>query len=95
LFARKQILICITRMRKRAHHPSGGSDMVGQGMIPVNVAALKLGVSREVAVRLIQRREIPGTLVGGRWLAEAGAVERYLLGRAERGELGHFGGSRP
>jgi len=40
--------------------------MVGQGMIPVNVAALKLGVSREVAVRLIQRREIPGTLVGGR-----------------------------
>jgi hypothetical protein len=65
--------------------------MVGQGMIPVNVAALKLGVSREVAVRLIQRREIPGTLVAGRWLAEASALDKYLSSRAEQGGAGHGG----
>jgi hypothetical protein len=65
--------------------------MVPQDLMPVNMAALKLGVSREVAVRLIQRRELPGALVAGRWLVEHGAVEKYLSGRAQPGEASHGG----
>jgi excisionase family DNA binding protein len=52
--------------------------VITDGMIGVSMAALKLGVSREVAVRLIQRRELPGALVAGRWLVEPTAVEAYL-----------------
>ena|ERR1051326_1288253 len=48
------------------------------GMIPASQVALALGTYREAVVRRIQRGEIRGTVVEGKWLVEAGEVTRIL-----------------
>ena len=57
--------------------------MRNQGEIPVTVAALKIGESREKTIRLIQK----GILIGGRkdgfWYATTQSVERVVRKRSQ------------
>jgi excisionase family DNA binding protein len=53
------------------------------GKITLPEAARMLGVSRDVAMRLLTTRVLDGELVGGRWLLERTSVERE---RERRGE---------
>lgn len=51
--------------------------------IPLPVAARMLGVSRDVAMRLLTTRRIDGELVGGRWMIDRASVERERDARGE------------
>lgn len=50
--------------------------------IPVAEAAVRLGLTREQIIRLIQRRKLEGGLRGGRWFATAQSVEQLVRERA-------------
>lgn len=51
-------------------------------LIPLAVAALRLGITREMALRRVMRRELKGVQVGGRWLVDPASLLQ-LLARAE------------
>src|SRR5207249_7949800 len=59
--------------------PSERSTMNESELIPITEAALRLGVSRERAVRLVQRGILEGEFRRGRWFAKATALD--LLAR--------------
>ena len=46
-------------------------------LIPVNLAALRLSISREKAVRLIQKGDLSGELRAGRWFATEEGVDEF------------------
>ena len=52
------------------------------GLISASQAAALIGCSKEVLVRKIQRGDLPGRLVAGRWLAEGGYI--FALARERR-----------
>ncbi len=53
-------------------------------LIPVAEVAIRLAMSRERAIRLIQTGRLPGGLKGGRWFAELRGIERLCRERAGR-----------
>lgn len=50
-------------------------------LIPATEYAIERGLSRERVVRAIQKGEIPGSCIAGRWLVEKDAASR---GQRER-----------
>ena len=46
--------------------------------IPISEAALRLGISRERAIRLVHIGAIQGGQRYGRWLADSRSIEEYL-----------------
>jgi len=44
--------------------------------VPAPEAAIAASISRERIIRLVQRGEIVGRLVGGRWQVAEGEIER-------------------
>ncbi|MHB1095566.1 MAG: hypothetical protein ACYC3F_05275 [Gemmatimonadaceae bacterium] len=50
--------------------------------IPLAVAALRLGVTREVALRRLMRGELKGIQIGGRWMVDPASLLQ-LLARAQ------------
>lgn len=42
--------------------------------IPLSQAAIRLGVTREVALRRLMRGELAGRLIGGRWMVDPSSV---------------------
>ncbi len=51
-------------------------------LIPLAVAALRLGITREVALRRVMRGELKGIQIGGRWMVDPVSL-MSLLARAQ------------
>lgn len=55
-------------------------------IITLPIAAQRLGVSREIAMRLVLRGELEGELIAGRWLLSRRSVEACRQERAQRAQ---------
>jgi len=54
---------------------------MGNEQIPAPIAAQKAGVSREVLVRAVQRRELDGRCIDGRWVVSAASLAEFIQDR--------------
>lgn len=55
--------------------------MFDQTVMSAPEAAMRIGLSRERVIRLVQNRVLPGTRIGERWFIPAADVEAYAARR--------------
>jgi hypothetical protein len=58
--------------------------IMSKELAPAAAVSVRLGLTREAVIRRIQRGEIGGVLLGGRWLANLADVQRLEKARIAR-----------